>query len=169
MALSPPYSAPERWRFERATSAADVYSLGVIASELLTGARPFAGPGWDDFRDQHLHLDAPELTGVPAPLAALIAECLWKAPGSRPTPKNLLGRLERALTLSSPGAARLQAAHAAQVVAEARAQAVASSAASEMERREALYDAAAASLKVITERLRQGVLDNAPSAVPEPN
>ena len=158
MAMSPPYAAPERWRFERATSAADVYSLGVIASELLTGSRPFAGPGWDDFRDQHLHLDAPELMGVPEPLAALVAECLWKAPGSRPTPKNLLGRLERALTPSSPGAARLQAAHAAQVEAEARAQAVASSAASEAERRTALYDVAAASLRVITERLRQGFL-----------
>ena len=169
MAMSPPYAAPERWRFERATSAADVYSLGVIASELLTGARPFAGPGWDDFRDQHLHLDAPELTGVPALLAALVAECLWKAPGSRPSPKNLLGRLERALTPTSPGAARLQAAHAAQVEAEARAQAVASSAASETERRKALYDAAAASLKLITERLRQAVLDNAPSAVPDPS
>lgn len=167
MAMSPPYAAPERWRFERATSAADVYSLGVIASELLTGARPFAGPAWDDFRDQHLHLDAPEVTSVPAPLAALVAECLWKAPGSRPTPKNLLGRLERALTPSSPGAARLQAAHAAQVEAEARAQALASSAASEAERRGALFDVAAANLKVITERLRQEVFDNAPSAVPD--
>lgn len=169
MALSPPYAAPERWRFERATSAADVYSLGVIACELLTGARPFAGPGWDDFRDQHLHLNAPELTGVPAPLAAVVAECLWKVPGSRPSPKNLLGRLERALTPTSPGAARLQAAHAAQVEAQARTQTVASSAASEAERRKALYDAAAASLKVITERLRQVVLENAPSAVPDPS
>ena len=167
MAMSPPYAAPERWRFERATSAADVYSLGVIASERLTGALPFVGPSWDDFRDQHLHLDAPELTGAPAPLAALIAECLWKAPGSRPTPKNLLGRLERALMPSSPGAARLQAAHAAQVEAEARVQAVASSAASEAARRTALYEVAAASLRVITERLRRGVLDNAPSAVPD--
>ena len=51
--------------------------------------------------------------------------------------------------------------------AEARAQAVASSAASEAERRKALFGVAAASLKVITERLRQGVLDNAPSAVPD--
>jgi len=169
MAMSPPYAAPERWRFERATSAADVYSLGVIAHELLTGERPFAGPGWDDFRDQHLHLDAPEVTAVSAPLAALIAECLWKAPGSRPAPRNLLGRLERTLKPSSPGAARLQAAHAAQVEAEARAQAVASSAASEAERRGALFGVAAASLKVITERLRRGVLDNAPSAVPDPD
>jgi eukaryotic-like serine/threonine-protein kinase len=169
MAMSPPYAAPERWRFERATSAADVYSLGVIAFEVLTGTRPFAGPDWDDFRDQHLHLDAPMLTGVPAPLAALIVECLWKAPGSRPTPKNLLARLKRASTPSTPGAARLQAAHAAQVEAQARTQAVSASAASEAERRTALFGVAAASLRVISERLRQAVLDNAPSAVPDRN
>lgn len=28
LAMDPHYAAPERWRFERATSAADVYSLG---------------------------------------------------------------------------------------------------------------------------------------------
>jgi eukaryotic-like serine/threonine-protein kinase len=169
MAMSAPYAAPERWRFEHATSAADVYSLGVIAFELLAGARPFGGPGWDDFRNQHLHVDAPELMGVPALLAALVAECMWKAPGSRPAPKDLLIRLERALTPTSQGAARLQAAHAAQVEAQARAQAAASSAASEAERRKALCDGATASLKVISVRLRQAVLDNAPSALPDGN
>ncbi|MGX7829546.1 protein kinase domain-containing protein [Actinokineospora sp. 24-640] len=39
-ALSPLYAAPERWRGERATSATDVYSLGVIAYELMSGAPP---------------------------------------------------------------------------------------------------------------------------------
>src|SRR5207249_9510398 len=43
-ALSPPYAAPERWRAERASSATDVYSLGVIAYEMLSGSRPFPGP-----------------------------------------------------------------------------------------------------------------------------
>lgn len=169
MAMSAPYAAPERWRFERATGAADVYSLGVIGFELLAGARPFAGPGWDDYRNQHLHVDAPELSGVPSFLAALVAECMWKAPGSRPAPKNLLSRLERALAPTSQGAARLQAAHAAQVEDQARAQAAASSAASEADRRKALYEGAAASLKVISDRLRQAVLDNAPSALPDRN
>ena len=37
-ALSPPYAAPERWRSERATAATDVYSLGVVAYELLVGS-----------------------------------------------------------------------------------------------------------------------------------
>jgi serine/threonine-protein kinase len=42
-ALSPPYAAPERWRMERATSATDIYALGVIAYEMIAGQRPFEG------------------------------------------------------------------------------------------------------------------------------
>jgi len=39
-AMSPPYAAPERWRSERATTATDIYSLGIIAYELVSGAAP---------------------------------------------------------------------------------------------------------------------------------
>lgn len=92
-ALSPPYAAPERWRNERASGATDVYSLGVIAYEMLAGSRPFPGPGLEDYRDQHLHNDPPPLAGVPTLLAALVEECLYKAPGARPTPANLARRL----------------------------------------------------------------------------
>lgn len=39
--LTPEYAAPERWRAERATTSTDVYSLGILAHELLAGsARP---------------------------------------------------------------------------------------------------------------------------------
>ena len=56
LAKSYPYAAPEQWREERATSATDVYALGVIAHELLAGERPFGGP---DFRSQHLEDNRP--------------------------------------------------------------------------------------------------------------
>jgi len=91
--LSEPYAAPERWRFERATIGSDVYSVGVIAFELVQGRRPFVGPTSGDFRIQHLEHDPPRLTGFGAAFASLVDECLSKAPEARPRPANLLKRL----------------------------------------------------------------------------
>lgn len=47
LALTPDYAAPEQIRGENITTSTDVYSLGVILFEILTGKRPFefAGKG----------------------------------------------------------------------------------------------------------------------------
>ena len=82
-ALTPAYAAPERWREARATTATDVYSLGVIAYELLCDSRPFPGPEPHDFRDQHLHTEPAPINTVPTAFAALIEECLYKSPEAR--------------------------------------------------------------------------------------
>ena len=95
-AMSPPYAAPERWRSERATSAADVYALGVMGFEMLKGHRPFTAATMEDYRELHLHHNPPALDGVPVALATLLDECLFKSPATRPSPENLLARLNRA-------------------------------------------------------------------------
>jgi hypothetical protein len=168
MAMSPPYAAPERWRYERATSAADVYSLGVIAWEVAMGRRPFNGPSWDDFRDQHLHENAPPVTGVPTSVASLIDECLYKAAEARPTPKNLLARLERASQPASAAASLLQAANRAVVAEQAEAMAERSAASTEAERRTALFQTAARSLQAISNRLHEAIIEHAPATEPDP-
>ena len=109
-----PYAAPEQWRDERVTSAADVYALGIICHELLSGVRPFDGP---DFREQHLHQDPPGLIGVPPSLDALVLQCLAKVPGARPSPQDLSQRLSKLQTgrTTSSGLAALREANRSQV------------------------------------------------------
>jgi eukaryotic-like serine/threonine-protein kinase len=164
-ALSAPYAAPERWRAERATAATDVYSLGVIAYELLSGSRPFAGPAMHDFREQHLHSNPAPLVNVPVALGALIEECLYKAAEARPTPANVLARLASVeKSALSAGVAKLQEASRAEVARRAERARQDSRDRSEAERRAALVDAASIGLRRIGETLRLEITQAAPAA-----
>lgn len=160
--MTPPYAAPEQWRFERAGTPADVYAFGIMAYELLSGSLPFAGP---DFRQQHLKVGAPPLAGAPAPLAALVEECLFKAAEARPSPANILARLARATDAApSGGLARLQQANRANVARQGEIGRQASAQQTEAERRQALADTAVQALTRIAATLRDDIMNEAPSA-----
>lgn len=164
-AWTTPYNPPERWRGERATPASDIYSLGVMAFEILSGHWPFVGP---DFRTQHLTEDPPSLTGCPALLASLVTECLFKAADVRPSAANLLVRLALTLRPSSPGAGQLQAANQAQIQRFGKEAALHSAARSAAEWRREVLASATKALAMVAERLGQSIRDNAPAAVWQP-
>jgi len=164
-AWTPPYNPPERWRGERATPASDIYSLGVMAFEMLSGRWPFVGP---DFRTQHLTADSPSLTGCPPLLASLVTECLFKAADVRPTATNILARIALILRPSSPEAGQLQAANQAQVQRFANEAALQSAVRSAAEWRREVVASATNALAMVANRLGQSIRENAPAAVWQP-
>lgn len=164
-AMSRAYAAPERWRSIRATGAADVYSFGIMAYEMLVGERPFPGPG-DDFREQHLHHDPPALdAAVGAALGALVGECLYKAQEARPSAANVLARLTKARNKPATGGlASLQAANRDEVLRLSQEARQASEAMTERERRDGLAKAAEAALTMIMDEVKETLRAAAPAA-----
>lgn len=169
-ALSPPYAAPERWRGDRATAAADVYAIGVMAFEMLSGSRPFNAASVEELRELHLHSEPAHLLEVPAPLGALVDECLYKSPEARPSSTNLRARLERlAQPAASGGVAQLEDANRAEVLRREVAARRESLARTESERRAALASDAQRTYERISETLRQSIESAAPSVSPTQN
>ena len=79
---SPRYMSPEQAREEDVTGQTDIYSLGVVAYELLTGTAPFAANGLSKLINQILHED-PTPVGdlrpdVPEQLARIVAKAMAK-------------------------------------------------------------------------------------------
>ncbi|MFE2530046.1 serine/threonine protein kinase [Streptomyces sp. NPDC059382] len=161
-----PYMAPEVWKYQRATSATDIYALGVMAYELLEGTRPFNGPHEHDYQEQHLHGTPPPLNTAPALLAALVTECLFRAPQGRPAAGNVLERLTRIITTAQTGGlAALAEANRAEAVRRAEADRQASAQASEAERRKDLLEAAQASLRLISDQFLTAITSIVSTAV----
>ncbi|WP_051300835.1 serine/threonine-protein kinase [Actinomadura rifamycini] len=79
------YLTPEQIRGDwEIRDATDVYALGRVLVFAATGAVPFDGNSMETMLRGLLH-EAPDLTGVPADLRDVVAACLAKDPGDRPT------------------------------------------------------------------------------------
>jgi Tol biopolymer transport system component len=97
------YMSPEQARGERADARSDLFALGAILYEMLSGRRAFHGPSSVDTLAAVLRSDPPEIEtdGVPPGLERVVRRCLEKNPGERFQSAHDLGlALE---TLSSPG------------------------------------------------------------------
>ena len=99
---TPTYMAPEQCRGGAVLDArADLYAVGCILFELLTGRPPFVGDGDGEIMAMHIYEPPPRLSNLvrdlPVELDALLAKLLTKAPEDRiPSAAYALATLERA-------------------------------------------------------------------------
>lgn len=82
---TPHYLSPEQATGRMATGASDIYALGIVAHEMLTGRKPFdAGSAVATALQQVNDAPPPLPPGVPADLARIVMSCLEKDPALRP-------------------------------------------------------------------------------------
>src|SRR5215471_2504098 len=85
---SPAYMSPEQVRGDKLDGRSDLFSLGVVLYELLTGARPFPGESITTLVYQILHTEPRDPlewnASLPVATRAVIARLLAKAPDRRP-------------------------------------------------------------------------------------
>ena len=86
---TPQYMAPEQWRSEEATSATDVWALGVILYELLTGKKPYFAGTLVKLAIRACEAEVPPPASlsdkIPAKISELVSGCLQKEAHKRPS------------------------------------------------------------------------------------
>jgi len=93
---TPGYLAPEQIENAQVDQRADLYALGVVLYQMVTGRKPFAADSWPQLLLMHA-TQQPTPPGVlapqpiPPPLDAIILRCLGKDPAQRPATAQAVG------------------------------------------------------------------------------
>lgn len=84
---TPEYMAPEQVLGRELTPAVDIYALGVVAYQALSGGLPFTGATPYEIQEGHVHREPLDVTAInqalPANLSAILAKALAKNPAER--------------------------------------------------------------------------------------
>ena len=87
IAGSPSYMSPEQVQSEELTSRSDIYSIGAVLYELLTGFRPFRADNLSKLLHQIVYATPPPIhtyrNDLPEELENVVAMCLQKDPDKR--------------------------------------------------------------------------------------
>ncbi len=87
IAGSPSYMSPEQVQSEEITNRSDIYSLGAVMYELLTGFRPFRGGNLSKLLHQIVFATAPPIhtlrADIPEVIEEVVAKALQKEPAKR--------------------------------------------------------------------------------------
>ena len=110
---SPFYMAPEQWSDEEPDARADIYSLGVILYQMLSGEVPFKGSSIPSIMKKHLTLPPPSFhsmgVSVPPAIEAVVRHALEKEVSARiDSIPNFLRELHAALNSAPVVAAALR-------------------------------------------------------------
>ncbi|PNI08745.1 protein kinase [Arthrobacter sp. AFG7.2] len=101
------YLAPEQATGQTATGSSDIYALGVIGYECLTGHRPFTGESQIAIALAQVNDAPPPLPEtLPVPVRALLMSMLAKDPGNRPENAIKLAEAAEAIRNGDISAAR---------------------------------------------------------------
>jgi eukaryotic-like serine/threonine-protein kinase len=84
---TPTYMSPEQATASEIDARSDLYAIGVLTFEMITGQPPFVGAGYGDVMLMHVNDPPPRLSSrradVPSWLDAVVMRCLEKDPDAR--------------------------------------------------------------------------------------
>lgn len=105
---TPEYMSPEQCKGEQVDGRADIYALGVMLYESLTGRTPFIGDNYPAIAHSHLYETPPDPRLfnrlIPQPVSAVILTALQKKPEQRyQRASDMAKALEHAVQVASKG------------------------------------------------------------------
>jgi WD40 repeat protein/serine/threonine protein kinase len=81
---SPAYISPEAVMRESTTPQSDIYSLGIVLYELLTGEMPFTGSTETEIMQKHVIASVPSVSDKQPNLSTDLDQVIWKATAKQP-------------------------------------------------------------------------------------